>query len=176
MLYAIVVKEARLDIHTARPDEIDQVSRVIRAAYREYARAIPPKVWKEYIEDITDVHSRLKVAEPIVAALDGRPAGCVTLYPASSGRDETGWPKGWAGIRILAVHPRYRARGIGRALMEECLRLCRDRGTRVVGLHTTEAMDIARRMYERMGFVRAPHFDFHPRPGVTVMAYKLELN
>jgi hypothetical protein len=36
-------------------------------------------------------------------------------------------------------------------------------------------MDIARRMYERMGFVRVPEFDFHPAPGIVVMAYRLDL-
>ena len=69
----------------------------------------------------------------------------------------------------------YRELGIGRALMEECLRRCRDSATRTVGLHTTEQMAVARDMYERMGFVRVPAFDFHPAPGVVVMAYRLDL-
>jgi len=30
-------------------------------------------------------------------------------------------------------------------------------------------------MYERMGFVRVPEYDFHPAPGITVMAYRLQL-
>jgi ribosomal protein S18 acetylase RimI-like enzyme len=59
--------------------------------------------------------------------------------------------------------------------MDECVRRCRERGIATIGLHTTETMDIARRMYERMGFVRVPEFDFHPAPGVVVMAYRLDL-
>jgi glutamine synthetase len=31
------------------------------------------------------------------------------------------------------------------------------------------------RLYERMGFVRVPEFDFHPAPEVVVMAYRLDL-
>ena len=44
-----------------------------------------------------------------------------------------------------------------------------------LGLHTTEKMSVARGMYERMGFVRVPEFDFHPAPQVVVMAYRLDL-
>ncbi len=60
--------------------------------------------------------------------------------------------------------------------MNECFRRCREKGITKVGLHTTEIMDVARRMYERMGFVRVIEFDFHPRPGVVVMAYRLDLS
>ena len=59
--------------------------------------------------------------------------------------------------------------------MDECLRRSRLRGARYLGLHTTELMAVARGMYERMGFVRAPEFDFQPGPGVNVMAYRLDL-
>jgi len=31
-------------------------------------------------------------------------------------------------------------------------------------------------MYERMGFVRDPRFDFRPMPGILVMAYQLTLS
>jgi hypothetical protein len=36
-------------------------------------------------------------------------------------------------------------------------------------------MDVARNMYERMGFVRDESFDFHPRPGVIGMGYRLAI-
>jgi len=36
-------------------------------------------------------------------------------------------------------------------------------------------MQAAVRMYERMGFVRAPVPDFHPAPGVTIKGYCLDL-
>jgi len=78
-------------------------------------------------------------------------------------------------VRLLAVHPAYRGQGIDRALMEECIRRCRQSKVAVIGLHTTEVMDIARQMYERMGFERFPESDFHPAPGVTVVAYRLQL-
>jgi hypothetical protein len=36
-------------------------------------------------------------------------------------------------------------------------------------------MDIARKLYEHMGFKRDTEFDFNPAPDVVVMAYRLDL-
>jgi ribosomal protein S18 acetylase RimI-like enzyme len=73
------------------------------------------------------------------------------------------------------VPPDQRGAGVGRSLVEEAMRRCRERGVKTLALHTTVWMDVARNMYERMGFVRVQSFDFHPRPGVIGMGYKLDL-
>jgi GNAT superfamily N-acetyltransferase len=168
--------ENGLCLRDARPDELDAVARLLRDAYMEYRKDLPPEAWEGYLADMMDVRGRLGEAELIVAEQDGELAGTVTLYPESRGSPQDGWPMGWAGVRLLGVHPSWRGRGIGRALMDECTRRCRERGVRTIGLHTTVMMEVARGMYERMGFVRVPEYDFHPRPGVVVMAYRLNLN
>jgi ribosomal protein S18 acetylase RimI-like enzyme len=59
--------------------------------------------------------------------------------------------------------------------MEYCINRCRELGIKTIGLHTATLMDVARRMYERMGFVRVQEYDFHPTPDTVVMAYRLDL-
>ena len=44
-----------------------------------------------------------------------------------------------------------------------------------IGLHTTVQMEVARAMYERMGFVRSPEYDLTVAPPLVVMAYVLKL-
>lgn len=168
-------KNINIIIRDARLDELDEVSQLLKDSYQQYAKFLPSEAWQAYLEDIMDVHSRLAEADLIVAELDGKLAGAVTLYTKTSSSQETGWPEGWAGIRLLAVRPKFRGLGIGRALMEECLLRCCQSGISIVGLHTTELMDVARRMYERMGFIRVPEFDFRPEPNTVVMAYRLDL-
>jgi GNAT superfamily N-acetyltransferase len=169
------LSDKHLLLREARPDELDNVSLLIRDAYQQYENLLPLEAWKYYAEDMMDVRRRLNESQLIVAELDGQLAGTVTLYLDAEHSSQGGWPAGWASIRLLAVHPAYRGRGIGRALINECIRQCRNQGIATIGLHTTEMMDVARRMYERMGFIRVPEFDFHPRPGVVVMAYRLDL-
>ena len=64
---------------------------------------------------------------------------------------------------------------MGSTLMRECMRRSVASGATVLTLHTTEMMRAARRLYERLGFVRAPELDFHPAPGVTIMGFRLDL-
>jgi len=167
--------EERPRIRDARLEELDQVALLIRDAYQEYQASFPPEVWEGYARDIMDVRGRLDASELIVAEHAGGLVGAVTFYPNSYQAEHQGWPPGWTGIRLLAVHPDGRGLGIGRALMDECLRRSRQLSARTLGLHTTELMAVARGMYERMGFVRVPEFDFHPEAGVVVMAYRLDL-
>ncbi len=159
-----------IKLRNARSDEINIIAKLLVAAYQEYKKFMPADSWDWYRNDMIDVHSRMADSELIVAKVRNKIAGAVTLYPRGS---NNGWPGGWAGIRLLAVHPDYRGRGIGRALMEECIRRCRERGTKT--MHTTELMKVARAMYEQIGFEKIPEFDFHPAPDTVVCAYRLDL-
>ncbi len=148
---------------------------MLRAAFQEYKNLVPSAAWQAYLEDILDVRSRLSIAELIIAKINRKLVGTVTLFLNVLPSSDVGWPKDWAGIRLLAVDPRYRRQGIGRALMDECVRRCRGQGIATIGLHTTKIMDVAHRMYEHMGFTRIPEFDFHPASGVVVTAYRLDV-
>ena len=163
-----------MNIRNARTEELGQAAQVISEAYHQYSDIIPPEHWEPYLHNLTDFRSRLDKAELIVAEEDGGILGAVTFFPKGSASGE-GWPGDYSGIRILAVPPDHRGRGLGRLLTEECIRRSRALGVRYVGLHTTEFMSVAKAMYERMGFERIPEFDFKPAPHVVVMAYRLEL-
>jgi GNAT superfamily N-acetyltransferase len=164
-----------LFIRNANSEELAKVSLLIRNAYLEYKNTFSPEHWKLYLENIMDLHSRLSVSELIIAELNGQIVGTVTFYLDASRSLIEGWPQGWAGVRLLGVHPAYRGQRIGHSLMEECIHRCRKRKVATIGLHTAEMMNIARNMYEGMGFVRAPVYDFYPRPDIVVIAYSLQL-
>jgi ribosomal protein S18 acetylase RimI-like enzyme len=132
-------------------------------------------MWAHYEAEIRDVRSRLADSTLIVAEDGGRIIGAVTYYADGSKEPNGRWPSSCAVIRLLAVHPDARGRGIGRRLTEECVRRARTAGGPTLGLHTTHLMTIARAMYERMGFVRVPEHDFYPVPQFQVMAYRLTL-
>jgi len=169
------LKDQKIVIREAVPQELDEVALLLKEAYIQYELDFPEGRWGSYLENIMDVRSRVDDAQLIVAEINGVLVGSVTLYLDSAGLHEEGWPAGWAGIRLLGVHPKYRGYGIGKVLMEECIRRCRENGIHTLGLHTSKLMEVARRMYEKMGFQRVSEYDFHPAPGVLVLAYKLEI-
>jgi GNAT superfamily N-acetyltransferase len=170
-----------LSIRLAGDSDIGPARAVLEAAYVEYAASFPASSWAPYLADILDLESRAGASELLVAELDGRIVGCVSYFPpgakASYPTDTFSehWPADWSAFRLLAVDPSARGGGVGRALTEACLERAREQGAPAVGLHTTEPMSVARAMYERMGFERAPHYDFRPAPTVLVEAYRLGL-
>lgn len=169
-------------IRTAEDADLEPARRVLREAYGEYASAFPEESWLAYLQDILDLEARASASDLLIAELDGEVVACVSYYPPGaevsypSDSFSLHWPGEWASFRLLAVDPSARGSGVGRALTEACLERARSQGAVAVGLHTTVPMALARAMYERMGFVRSPRYDFRPTDDLLVEAYALELS
>jgi predicted N-acetyltransferase YhbS len=169
-------RATEVHIRDARPGDRDALLDVTLAAYQEYAPRMPG-FWDGYRQNIVASVSDAGEAEQLVAEHGGAIVGTVLLYPPRrmrlSERESLEMP--WPEVRLLAVAPSARGRGVGAAHMRECVRRVRLAHGATLSLHTTDLMQTAMRMYERMGFVRAPELDFHPAPGVTVKGYRLDL-
>lgn len=79
-----------------------------------------------------------------------------------------------AGMRLLAVAPSARGKGIGKALTQACIQRAKDLQQSQIILHSTLTMQIAWDMYQRMGFQRMPEIDF-PQNNLTVYGFYLNL-
>jgi len=80
-----------------------------------------------------------------------------------------------AGVRYLAVAPGAQGRGVGAALVADCVERARAAGKARLSLHTTATMTAAQRLYERAGFGRRPDNDRTLDSGLRLLAYALDL-
>jgi predicted N-acetyltransferase YhbS len=163
-----------LHIRDARADDQEAVRDVTISAYQEYA-AVMQSHWEGYRQGILATLANVKPAEQIVAEQEDTLVGTVLLFPAGTvltTPDGASVTLTWPEIRLLAVAPATRGHGVGAALVRECMRRARQSGSAAVTLHTTDMMQVAMSMYERMGFVRTPQLDFHPAPGFTIKGYR----
>jgi ribosomal protein S18 acetylase RimI-like enzyme len=151
-LSGLVVREA--GIH-----ELDAIASLLEQAYSEYRPHFPADAWERYIGEIVDVRSRLKDSVLIVAASESGVVGTVGFYADADLSALERWPPGWASMRALAVRSNARRRGVGEALGLECIRRAKRQRAQAIGLHTAPFMTAATRLYERLGFRRAPDFD-----------------
>ncbi len=159
-----------------RPGERAAAAEVTLRAYAELAETMEPAAWAGLDAAIRAALASDTPAERIVAEHRGALVGSVMLFPPAVDAydglvDRAPWPE----LRLLAVSPDARGLGVGRLLVEECVRRARAAGAAELGLHTSRSMRVAMEMYRRMGFVRAPEYDFHPENGEHVQAYRLPL-
>ncbi len=66
-------------VRPADSSELDAVVEVLHTAHREFADTLPSAVYAAYIANLIDVHSRLAASELLVAELDDRLAGTITV-------------------------------------------------------------------------------------------------
>jgi GNAT superfamily N-acetyltransferase len=166
-------------LRDARPTDRAGIEAVTLAAYEQYAATLGAALWGVYRQNIVATLAAAKPGEQIVAEDGGAIVGGVLLYAAGSVMGEPGTGKAvtlaWPEVRLLAVSPASRGGGVGRRLMDECIRRARESGTAALTLHTTDMMSPAMALYERMGFARAPELDLRPAPGILAKGYRLAL-
>jgi ribosomal protein S18 acetylase RimI-like enzyme len=130
---------------------------------------------EDYAAELSDIADRASRATLLVAAdPDGTVLGAVTFCRPPSPYVEVAGP-GEAEFRMLAVDPATRGRGVGAALVQACLDLARQHGDHAMVLSTLPQMHTAHRLYERLGFRRAPERDHTPIPDYLLVAYQREL-
>ena len=160
-----------MEIRRALPEELEEVGRLTAEIYVSDGYLAEGD---GYVIELVDTPRRAREAEIWVAVDDGQVLGSVTFAPVGSayreiGRDDEG------EFRMLAVSPAARGRGIGRALVERCVQRSRELGYAGVRMSSMDVMTGAHRIYERLGFTRAPEDDWSPEPGVTLLAYAARL-
>jgi GNAT superfamily N-acetyltransferase len=167
-------------VREATKEDFDEIARLTVAAYR----ALDTWVGDEYAAHLADVAARAAAENTIVLvaeddlparaafgaavvpgggdarAAGGRILGSVTLTLGGGPYFEWAYGvDGDCGFRMLAVDPEVQGRGTGPRLVAECLERARAAGCRRMIIGSTEWMTVAHRIYERVGFRRAPDLD-----------------
>lgn len=102
--------------------------------------ALVAQVTADFLRDFDPSRERCWIAER-----EGEIVGCVFLVAHTE-------RKGVARLRLLLVEPHARGMGIGRRLIQECVRFATSSGYRTVTLWTNSVLDSARHLYEQEGF------------------------
>ena len=159
-------------VRPAREDELRDVGTLTLDAYAVDGFVTPES---PYAATLRDAAARAREAE-LYAAVDeeGTLLGTVTYCPEGSPYQEVA-REGEGEFRMLAVSGQARRRGVAQALVRTCLRRSSELGYTAVALSSMPGQRPAHRLYERLGFRRAPELDWRPHPETPLLGFRLNL-
>lgn len=143
---------------------------LVRAFVETYARKLPEVVVTERRRaELRDVQAKRAVAKVWVADEDGRITGTIALWAPGASRSEA-WLEGAFDLRHLAIDASRRGSGLAGALVEVAEGHARSQRGTAVCLHVRRGATGLARMYQGLGYVRAPEGDLDD-PEVFLEAY-----
>lgn len=157
-------------VRVAEPADLDRVGQLTAHAYLA-DDLVEADHW--YLDELRDAVRRADQATVLVAAEGDRVLGTITLAPAGSPYAEIAGPDEFE-LRMLAVDPDARGRGVGEMLMRAAIERGIGWGAAAVVLSTMPEMETAQRMYERMGLTRTPERDWEGESGRRFLTYVAE--
>lgn len=160
-------------VRVAEPTDLEQVGRLTGEAYLVDGLITEES---EYLDELRDAARRAEHATVLVAVetvgAGEEVLGTITLVSPGTPYAEIAAPDELE-LRMLAVSPAARGRGVGELLVREAIERAVGWGAHRVVLSTMTDMVAAQRIYERLGLDRTPQRDWQVN-GYVMHVYVLE--
>jgi ribosomal protein S18 acetylase RimI-like enzyme len=158
-------------LRRAAPSDFPEVRRITRDAYLQAGHFTADHPYMSVLED---VEHRAEHAQVWVAEASGSVVAAVTLTFAGQPYSEIALD-GELEFRMLAVDPAVQGGGVGRAVVREVVEHARQlAGIEAISITSATFMERAHRLYESLGFRRAPERDWYV-PGEDVLLWVFTL-
>ena len=133
----------------------EQLREIALASYGAFEKDLKYKNWNEFYANLKSEESYtniLKTAKCFVCEIANKIVGVPYFVPSGNPTDI--FESNWSYLRMVGVHPDYQGNGIGKKLTLLCIEFARQSNEAIIALHTSEFMDAARSIYEKLGFKR----------------------
>ena len=144
-------------------------------SWSEFKSELTNENWQDLYKTLTNEKTYTDLIEKsyfvVCENLNEEIIGMSFLVP--NGNPTEIYDKSWCYIRFVTVDPDFGGNGIGKKLTENCIEFAKQSGETTVALHTSEMMDKARHIYEKLGFKILREIE--PRLGKKYWLYSLNI-
>jgi len=167
-------------IREAKPEEFKTIGSLLVKVYSQldgFPKQEDQPSYYEMLSNIGEItkkpHTQLLVAVDPYGSIEGSVVYFSDMQYYGSGGSATQEKKA-SGFRLLAVNPEVRGEGLGKLLTLACIQKAIDLKQAQVIIHSTKAMQLAWKMYEKLGFKRSLDLDFMQEE-LPVFGFRLHL-
>ena len=160
-----------LEIRPVRPEEYEEAGALVEAAYLAGGLLDNDRGYGAHVRAVAE---RAADHPVLVAVRDGVLVGSVTLTPYGTPHSEVA-REGEMEFRYLGVAPEAWGGGVAQALVAACEDYAAATSARRLVICVISDNTKAHRLYQRLGFVRAPERDWTPVPSVRLWAFSREV-
>lgn len=153
-------------VRNAIPEEFERIGKLMVDVYSQLDGFPKKEDQPDYYKMLANIGElSYKAHTELLVAIDnqGNIGGAVVYFSdmISYGSGGTATKeKNASGFRLLAVDPKVRGLGLGKLLTLECIKKAKEMDQPQVIIHSTKAMQVAWKMYEKIGFKRSEDLDF----------------
>jgi GNAT superfamily N-acetyltransferase len=163
-------------IDEIKEEEKEKVRHLLVESYQQYAHTYTnQESWKEYLVNIKASVDNPDVDKILVAKSGQQILGTLQLFESSEKAYQR--PELYIFspiIRLLAVHPTARGRGVAQELLKAGADYAKSKGATQLYLHSGDRMAKAIRLYEWLGFKRDQSKEFMNND-ILVKCFRLDL-
>jgi ribosomal protein S18 acetylase RimI-like enzyme len=155
-------------------DDVAGLQKLALISYGQFQNTLAEENWSKLKAAITNENlfpDLLKTSKGFVCEHQSEIIGMAFLVP--KGNPTEIFQADWSYLRMVGVHPEFGGNGIGKQLTEMCIDFAKSSDEKVIALHTSEYMNAARHIYERLGFKQTK--ELAPRYGKRYWIYELVL-
>lgn len=148
-----------IDVHALSPDDIDEA----RALLIDYQADLGLDLcFQGFAQEMAELPGAYAPPHGVflLARMNGEPAGCCALRPLPLSDHLNA-----CEMKRLFVRQPYRGLGLGRRLVDACLAQAQVAGYNTLLLDTLNDMEMARGLYQAVGFVETEPYHLSPLSG-----------
>lgn len=162
-------------INELEDEDTEKAQHLLVESYKQYEAYFAPEDWTKYINGIMKSVVTPNADTILVAKAGEDILGSVQLFQSSAEAYNRPDLQIFAPIvRLLAVHPKARGRGVAKKLLKAVIKQAKMEGASNIYLHSPDFMETAVQLYKNFGFKQDQSKEFVDGGG-TIRCYRFDI-